>query len=148
MLNRSAKDTAVFFDEIQVRHQVFRSDQVQFLQRTSLKPFNEFSGILRHVRNEFVDDIPGALHQKIIQCFIVKIEGRTVDACLFADLLHRNIGKVLFFQQRQKRLIHAGGGGKIFILRAGQWTSPLSFFACATAYTRRSVSRKTTRRLR
>ena len=97
MLNRSAKDTAVFFDEIQVRPQVFRRDQVQFLQRTSLKPFNEFSGILRHIRNEFVNDIPGALRQKIIYRFVVQIEGRTVDACPFADLLHRNIGKVLLF---------------------------------------------------
>lgn len=47
MRNRSAKDTAVFFDEIQVRSQVFRRNQGQFFQRTGLQLF--YVGFL-HIR--------------------------------------------------------------------------------------------------
>ena len=82
----------VIFDIVQIRRQILRCDEIQFLQWSGLQLVKEFSHIHGHGLDKPVYEIPRTLSQQIIHRFIVQIEGGTVDPCLFADFFHRDIG--------------------------------------------------------
>jgi len=127
MFDRSLEYTPVFLDVGKVGREIFRRDEEQFFQRTGLEFFKETGDILRHGTLKLTDDILGAFGQKIPDRFIVQIEGRTVHTGFFTDLLHGDVGKILFLDQFQKSFVHSGGGGKILAFRFVQWWSPFLF---------------------
>lgn len=111
---RRAEQPLVPCDVFQVRCQIGRRYQVQFLQRALPDAGDKIMGIQVHICQKLVVEVLHTLAQQIPYGFVMQIKGGTVHPGGFADFLHRNILDVFLFQQAQKSHVHPGGGMKVF----------------------------------
>ena len=137
VLHRCAEQAFMVFDVAQIRRQICRSGQIQFFKRTIPQSRNDTGGVWGDIIQKLAVKIGNALREQIAYRFIVQRKGGTVDPCFFTDFLYRDIGKILHFQQRQKRLVHADSGIEIFAFGLIQKDSPFFriFLLCSSIYT-------------